>query len=206
MKQLIVEGQKQSRAAKMPWIGEFVPRRGNWITRLAARSILRLFGWYIVGEVPNSRKILMIGGPHTSAWDYIMTLLTAISLGGDLHYLAKQSFFANPLGSLIRWTGGIAVDRQHSRGFVGQMVDEFERRDSFMLALMPEGSRSTVGEWRSGFYYIALGAGVPITLVIFDFGNRRMRLGPILTPSGDYEADLPVIQSYFAGVRGKNPA
>jgi 1-acyl-sn-glycerol-3-phosphate acyltransferase len=206
MKQLIVEGQKQSRAAKMPWIGEFVPRRGNWITRLAARSILRLFGWYIVGEVPNSRKILMIGGPHTSAWDYIMTLLTAISLGGDLHYLAKQSFFANPLGGLIRWMGGIAVDRQHSRGFVGQMVDEFERRDSFMLALMPEGSRSTVGEWRSGFYYIALGAGVPITLVIFDFGNRRMRLGPILTPSGDYEADLPVIQSYFAGVRGKNPA
>ena len=166
---------------------------------------MRLFGWRIVGDVPNSRKILMIGGPHTSAWDYVLTLLTAISLGGDLHYLAKQSFFANPLGGLIRWMGGIAVDRSHSRGFVGQMVEEFIRRDSFMLALMPEGSRSTVREWRSGFYHIALQTGLPITLVIFDFGKRRMQIGPTLTPSGDYEADLPMIQSYFAGVRGKNP-
>ena len=205
MKQLIVEKQQQITGAEMPRIGEQVPRRGNWVTRLAARSIMRLFGWHILGEVPNSSKILMIGSPHTSAWDYVLTLLTAIALGGDLRYVAKQSFFANSFGGLIRWMGGIAVDRRNSRGFVGQMVDEFKRRDTFMLALMPEGSRSRVKEWRSGFYYIALGANVPITLVIFDFGNRVMRLGPTLAPSGDYDVDLPLIQSYFAGVRGKNP-
>lgn len=205
MKQMLVEEQKRITVDNLPWIGESVPRRGNWFTRQAARSIMRLFGWQIVGEVPNSRKILMIGGPHTSAWDYIMTLLTAIALGGNLHYLAKQSFFANSLGGLIRWMGGIAVDRQNSHGFVGQIVEEFERRDEFMLAIMPEGSRSRVKEWRSGFYYIALGANLPITLVIFDFGNKVMRLGPTLTPSGDYKADLPKIHSYFAGIRGKNP-
>ena len=205
MNQLSVGEQEQLAAAEPPRLGPSVPRRGNWATRLAARSIMRLFGWRIVGEVPDLPKILMIGSPHTSAWDYVLTLLTMFALGSDLHYVVKQSAFANPLGGFIRRLGGIALDRQNTRGFVGQMVDEFERRDTFVLAIMPEGSRSTVKEWRSGFYYIALRAGVPISLVIFDFGNRLIRLGPALTPSGDYETDLPIIQSYFAGIRGKNP-
>jgi 1-acyl-sn-glycerol-3-phosphate acyltransferase len=205
MKLLSVEEGERVSYAETPRIGASVPRRGNWATRLAARSVLRLFGWRIVGEVPDLPKILMIGSPHTSAWDYVLTLLTMFSLGGDLHYVTKQSAFANPFGGLVRRLGGVALDRQHTRGFVGQMVDEFERRDTFVLAIMPEGTRSSVKEWRSGFYYIALGAGVPISLVIFDFGNKLMRLGPAFTPSGDYETDLAILQSYFAGIRGKNP-
>ncbi|UCC54441.1 MAG: lysophospholipid acyltransferase family protein [Anaerolineaceae bacterium] len=205
MKLLSLEERQQIAYAETPRIGASVPRRGNWATRLVASSIMRLLGWRIVGEVPDLPKILMIGAPHTSAWDFLLTVLTVGSLGGDLHYLVKQSFFASPLGGLIRWLGGIPVDRQNTRGFVDQMIDEFERRDTFMLAIMPEGTRSKVKEWRSGFYYIALGAGVPISLVIFDFGEKLMRLGPALTPSGDYETELPVLQSYFLGIRGKNP-
>ncbi len=199
----VENNDQKTRATGMPELGTSVPRRGNWLSKAGARALLRAAGWKIMGEVPDEPKMLLVGAPHTSNWDYILTMLTTFSLGCDLHYVGKHSLFNNPLGSVMRYLGGISIDRRTSEGFVEQMVEEFERRESFVLAIMPEGTRDKVHQWRSGFYYIALGAAVPIVLVIFDYGRKIMHLGPSFIPSGDYEADLAQIQAPFAGIRGK---
>ena len=183
-----------------PQMGASVPRRGNRLTKKGARAMMRALGWRIVGEIPDEPKILLVGGPHTSNWDYLFTMLTTYSLGCDLHYVGKKSLFDNPP---MRFLGGVPLDRGTSDGFVEQMVEEFNKRDTFVLAIMPEGTRGKTDKWRSGFYYIAEGAGVPMTLVIFDYGNKLMHLGPTFWPSGDYEADLAKIQAYFEGIRGR---
>ncbi len=189
----------------VPELGESIPRRGGSLSKAGARALMSAAGWRIIGEVPDEPKILLVGAPHTSNWDYIFTVLTTYSLGVDLHFVAKHSLFKKPLGGLMRRTGGLPINRGTSEGFVEQMVEEFNKRDSFILAIMPEGTRSRAEacQWRSGFYYIAQGAGVPITLVIFDYGRKIMHLGPTFWPSGDYEADLAQIQSHFAGIEGK---
>ena len=189
----------------MPELGERVPRRGNGLSKTGARAIMRAAGWRIIGEAPDEPKMLLVGAPHTSNWDYIFTMLTVFSLGVDLHFVAKQSLFDNPLGGVMRFSGGVPIDRQASEGFVDQMVAEFNKRETFVLAIMPEGTRGKVHQWRSGFYHIAQGAGVPIVLVIFDYSNKIMHLGPTYWPTGDYEADLALIQSSFDGIDGKHP-
>ena len=166
---------------------------------------MTLAGWRIAGWVPDSPKLLLIGAPHTSNFDYLLTLLTAMSLGVDLHYVAKRQLFDHPLGGFFRWLGGVRLDRQQTNGFVEQMVREFERREAFLLALMPEGTRSRTKGWRTGFYYIALQADVPITLVTFDYGARLMLLGPSFRPTGDLTADMAAIRSHYDGIQGRHP-
>jgi 1-acyl-sn-glycerol-3-phosphate acyltransferase len=187
----------------IPELGDSIPRRGNRLSKAGARAIMQAAGWQIIGEIPDEPKLLLVGAPHTSNWDYIFTILTTYSLGCDLHYVAKHSLFKPPLGGLMRYLGGISIERGTAQGFVNQMVAEFNRREQFILAIMPEGTRDKVDQRRSGFYHIALGAGVPIVLVIFDYGRKIMHLGPTIWPTGDYEADLAEIQSYFASIRGK---
>ena len=193
----------KEQAQSPPEIGKSTPRRGNWLSNASARAVMSAAGWKIVGEVPDEPKILLVGAPHTSNWDYIFTMLTTFSLGVHLHYVGKASLFNNPLGGMMYYLGGVPIDRSSSEGFVDQMIEEFNKRDTFILAIMPEGTRGGADKWRSGFYHIAQGAGVPIVLVIFDYGRKIMHLGPTFWPSGDYEADLAEIQSYFTGVQGK---
>jgi len=185
-------------------IGPRVPRRGNRVSRQIGRGIMALLGWRIEGEVPNEPKLLLIGAPHTSGWDYVLTILTMMALNGDLHYVVKHSHFNNPLGGVFRWLGGVSLDRSSTEGFVEQIVEEYESREQFALAIMPEGTRSEAAIWRSGFYYIALQAQVPIMLVAFDYGCKIMRLGSAMKPTGDYEADLPIYQAYYENIQGKN--
>ena len=170
--------------------------------------IMRLFGWRVVVEAPDLSKFVFVGAPHTSNLDFFITALTLATLGIDGHFVMKHTPFVGPIGWFLRWFGGIPLDRDRTRDFVTQMVDEFEGRDKFLLAIMPEGTRGKDTEakgWRSGFYYIAKGAGVPLVLVIFDYANRRMRVGPTIFPGESYEADLQLVQSFFVGVEGKNP-
>lgn len=191
------------RTESQPQLGPNVPRRGNRFTRAFAQTILRLFGWRIVGEVPDLPKFVLIGAPHTSNYDFFLTEFAAVALGVDLHFLMKHTVFAGPLDALLRRLGGISVDRSQTKDFVQQSVAEFDRRESFLLAITPEGTRTQVPEWRSGFYYIALGAEVPIVLVKFDYGNKAVRLGPTFYPTGDYETDLIALKALYAGVRGR---
>lgn len=194
----------------LPELGASIPRRGNRLTRFFFTLLLRLMGWRVVGQIPDQPRLVFVGAPHTSNGDFFMTAFTMAALGVDVHFVMKHTPFVGPVGWFLRWFGGIPLDRDRSRDFVSQMVDEFEHRDQFLLAIMPEGTRgkdrdSATKGWRSGFYYIAKGAGVPLVMVLFDYANKRMRVGPMVWPGDSYEADLPRIQALFAGIEGRNP-
>ena len=192
----------------LPSLGTNIPQRGNRLTRGLSGAILRMLGWQIAGQLPDVPRFVLIGAPHTSNLDFFIAALTMAALGIDVRFVMKHTPFVGPVGWFLRWFGGIPLDRDRSVGFVTQMVNEFGTRDQLLLGLMPEGTRGKGGAvkvWRSGFYHIAREAGVPIVLVAFDYGSRCIRIGPAVAPGESYEADLPLFQSHFAGVVGRNP-
>ncbi len=198
------------RQTELPALGASIPRRGNRLTRFLFTLLLRLMGWRIVGQLPDLPRLVFVGAPHTSNGDFFMTAFTMAALGVDVHFVMKHTPFVGPVGWFLRWFGGIPLDRDRTRDFVSQMVDEFDSREQFLLAIMPEGTRGK-GQghdgkgWRSGFYHIAHNAGVPLVMVKFDYSNRRMRVGPIFWPGSDYETELPLIQAEFADIVGRHP-
>ncbi len=200
---MTMELEAYQRPAQMPVAGPNLPERGNAVTRWLAQTTMRLFGWRIEGEIPNEPKAILVGAPHTSNWDMLLALFTAMSIGVEMHYVIKHTVVSNPVGAFLRWTGAIGVNRGTTKDFVQTMVDIFNEREKFVLAIMPEGTRSKVPGWRSGFYYIAHNANAPLCLVIYDYDRKVMGVGPILYTTGDYETDLPRIQSYYEGIRGK---
>lgn len=186
-------------------LGEAAPRRGNKITRGLAKAALALFGWRVMGQIPDLPKFVMIGGPHTSNWDFPIAMLLFIALGIRVSWMAKREFVGGPLGWLWRWMGGVGIDRRAAHGVVEQMVDAFEKREKFVLAIAPEGTRSKVKRWKSGFYHIAQGANVPIFPIVVDYGRKKLQLHPVFAPSGELTADLPQLQALYADVKGKRP-
>lgn len=197
--------QEYKTAPVWPTMGPSVPRRGGILSRMIGRFVLWLVGgWRVTGEMPDYPKMLLIGAPHTSNLDYFLSQATAMAFNADMRFVMKHSPFIGPIGWLLRHLGGVELDRDRSRDFVRQMVDEFNSREKFLLAITPEGTRTKVHEWRSGFYYIALGANVPIGLVKFDFEHRQVRVGPAFHPTGNYEADLATLKGMYAGVKGKD--
>lgn len=178
-------------------IGDAVPRRGTWVSRTLGRAVLALLGWRVTGAFPNEPKMVMIGAPHTSNWDFVVALAAAFSLRLGFSWVGKHLLFRPPAHWFFRWLGGIPVDRRASHGFVQQMVDEFDRRERFLLAIAPEGTRKAVRRWKTGFYHIAVGARVPILLVTFDNVRRTIHVGPPLQPTGELSADLDRILALY---------
>lgn len=169
---------------------------------LLAIFLLKILGWRVVGELPREHKYVLIGAPHTSNWDFPLMLLAVLKIGMDVHWLGKSSLFPSLLGSVMRWLGGIPVDRSKTNNLVAQLVELFHRRDELIVLIPPEGTRSKVERWKSGFYHVAAGAGVPILLGFVDASRRELGFGPLFYPSGDYEADLQRIQSFYRDKRG----
>lgn len=184
------------------------PYCGNALSRSLAKLALRLWRWQVDGTVPAEAKLVLVGAPHTSYFDFVLTKLAAATLGVRVFWVGKKELFPGLLGPLVRQLGGIPVDRSSSQNFVGTMVSEFSGRDRFYLAVMPTGSRSHPERWRSGFYFIAIGAGVPIFPVVFDWSTRTLRLGPVLRldPDAGYEAELARVRSSFDGAQGRRRA
>lgn len=176
-------------------IGDRLPTRRNRLTRGFARGMLRLFGWRLVGEIPNREKLLAIAAPHTTAWDFFLGLGTIFGLGLNVSWLGIDWVVRYPL---MRRLGGVSVDRGQAQGLVGAAIEQYRTHDRFMLALAPEGSRKKVVPWKAGFYHIACGADVPILLVVLDRRNKLLRFGPTITPSGDFEADMEMIRPVYA--------
>jgi 1-acyl-sn-glycerol-3-phosphate acyltransferase len=189
-------------------LGPSVPRAGNALTRALAHGVLGLGGWRVEGDVPDEPKLVLVGAPHTTNLDFALTKLTAAALGVRVSWVGKQSLFPRPLARIGRVLGGIPVDRASSQGFVDAMVAEFGRRERFYLAVMPAGSRATPDRWRSGFYYIARDADVPLLLVGFDWSRRTMRLGPMLRVGREarFEDELARIRAGFDGISGRRAA
>jgi len=170
-------------------------------------TILNLFGWKVEGGIPPElKKYVVIAAPHTSALDFPLGLFARGSLGEDIKYIGKKSLFKQPFGGLMRKLGGYPVDRSKSQNFVQSVVDIFDRHDRFAIALAPEGTRKKVDKFRTGFYYIAKGARIPIIFVTFDYATRVVTFDPEpFYPTEDAEADLKYIWQYYKGVQGRNP-
>ena len=185
-------------------IGDAVPKRGNRFTQTIARSILALFGWQLVGEFPNQSKMILIGAPHTSNWDMVLGMVVIWALKLRAFWWAKQSLFRWPHGGFMRWLGGLPVNRRISQGLVPQTIKEFERRQEYVLVILPQGTRARGAQWKTGFYHIAQGAEAPIVPILFDYGRKLMTFKPAFHATDNVAADLEYLQSLFVGVRGKN--
>lgn len=182
------------------------PRFGNRFTMAVARGILRLFGWRLAGELPAEPRWVLIVGPHTSNWDFIVGVLAKIGFGIGASWLGKHTIFVFPVGWLLRWFGGEPVDRRQPGGVVEAAIERFRTRPQWVLAIAPEGTRKRVEQWKTGFYRIAVGAGVPILPVTFDFSRRVVELNTLYYPVGDEETDLRALRSRYRASMARYPA
>jgi len=167
-------------------------------------AFLKLGGWRIHGDWPAIDKMVLVAAPHTSNWDGINMLAAAGYYRVRLRWMGKKSLTQGPFGWLIKWLGCVPIDRSKSNDVVGAMTEAFAREDRMVLAIPPEGTRNAVREWKSGFYHIAVAANVPIVLSVLDYGKRTVRLAAVVFPSGDYDADLAVIQAHYTDAQGKH--
>ena len=184
---------------------ERVPRRGSKFWQAIGRTILSLFGWSVEGEVPNLPKFVIAVAPHTSNWDFVMGASAMFAMDLRLAFLGKHTLFRGPFGAMLRWMGGIPVDRTAAHGVVADSIQAFEAAGSRILVIAPEGTRKRVERFRTGFLQIARGANVPVVMAALDYGNKRVLLGPTMEPGPDIEADRERVEAYFAPIRGKRP-
>jgi 1-acyl-sn-glycerol-3-phosphate acyltransferase len=170
------------------------------------RLFLRFFGWKTEGQLPEGKKFVIIAAPHTSNWDLPFMLAVAYVFDVQISFLMKQTMFVGPFGPFFRWLGGIPVDRTARHNLVDQCVKVLQERDGLTLAIPPEGTRSKVRYWKTGFYWIAHGAKVPILLGFLDYKRKVGGLGPTFFPSGDLQGDLEKIRAFYVGISGKHPS
>jgi len=155
--------------------------------------------------LPDIPKFVIIAAPHSSNWDAIFMLAVAFALKAKLFWMGKAVLFRWPLGPLVRWFGGIPIDRSTSHNVVAQSIQTFKENKELAMAVAPEGTRKKVRYWRTGFYYIATGANVPIVLGYLDFKRKAGGIGPTVHPTGDIDADMETIQAFYAAVTPKYP-
>ena len=176
------------------------------VLRALSTAILSLSGWQLAGQLPaEAPKCVLIAAPHTSNWDLPYTLMVAFALRLNIRWMGKQQLFRWPFGGVMRWLGGIAVDRSQSTNLVAASARAIRETDGTLcLVVPPEGTRSKTRQWKTGFYWIAHEAGVPIVMAYMDYPRKLSGLGPVFTPSGDIEADMAVIKAYYAQYKGRN--
>ncbi len=165
---------------------------------------LKVRGWKLQGKPPTTPKYVLIGVPHTSNWDFPLALAMAFVYRFDMHWMGKDSLFKGWRGPIMRWLGGISINRSSSNNVVEQTIEAFNASNSLVVAIPPEGTRSKVDRWKTGFYYIALGANVPIALSFLDY---KRKIGGFLStfyPTGDIEKDITQMRSRYAGISGKH--
>lgn len=175
------------------------------LSQLIAQGILRTINWKLNVILPTEKKYVLIGAPHTSNWDFPFALLLKYAAGLKMHWIGKDSLFQPPFGFIMRRLGGIPVNRQSKNNFVAQMVEVYNQCEELVVAISPEGTRSKVDYWKTGFYYIALGAGIPIAMGFVDYTHRILGIGPSLIPTADLQADFIQIQDFYSNIGGKHP-
>lgn len=164
---------------------------------------LKIAGWKLEGLPPKEAKYVLIAVPHTSNWDFPLTLALAFLLRFDIYWMGKDSLFKGPLGPVMRWFGGLPIDRSKANNVVQSTIDAFNHHDRLIVLIPPEGTRSKVAEWKKGFYHIAHGAGVPIGRGFLDYGRKVGGFGPTFYPTGDVDKDIADIQEFYQDITGK---
>jgi 1-acyl-sn-glycerol-3-phosphate acyltransferase len=178
----------------------------NTLLRGVAIAFLRLTGWKVLGKLPeNAAKSVLIAAPHTSNWDLPYTLMVCSVLRLNVYWMGKISIFKPPFRGVMMWLGGIPVDRTQSNNLVVASSEAIiHATGPLQLIVPPEGTRSGTRFWKTGFYYIAAGAGVPIVMAYLDYDKKVGGLGPLFQTTGDIDADMAAIKAFYAGVKGKN--
>lgn len=189
---------------EIPKLGKNTPVRGNAFSRFLGKIGMLLSGWRILGDVPNLPKFVIIGAPHSSNWDFILFLMVIFGTGLRLSFLGKHTLFRAPFGGLMRWTGGISVDRRKRQNTVEQTAEAFNRNEKFALIIAPEGTRSQTKKWKTGFYYIAKQAQVPVVPLVINYDKKTLGFGHPVFTTDDLEADIKLLKAPFVHAVGKN--
>ena len=178
----------------------------NICFKAGSHLFFKLAGWKITGALPaDARKAVLIAAPHTSNWDLPYTLMTAFILGLNVYWMGKAEIFKPPFRGLMMWLGGIPVERDKANNLVAASIDAINAADGpLQLIVPPEGTRSNTRFWKTGFYYIAVGAQVPIVMAYMDYDQKRSGLGPVFVPTGDIEVDIAKIKAFYAPFKGKH--
>ncbi|MGH7787853.1 MAG: lysophospholipid acyltransferase family protein [Candidatus Binatia bacterium] len=180
-------------------------RRTGRFARTLGALVLRLFGWRVEGQLGAVPRAVLIAAPHTSNWDFVFMLACAYVLHLRPMWLGKQQMFRWPFGGFMRWLGGVPVNRGQRDDLVRQVVERFAATPELLLVVPPAGTRGRAPHWKSGFYHIASGAGVPIVCTFLDYHRRVGGIGPAIMPSGDLCADMDLIRDFYEGVTGMYP-
>lgn len=180
----------------------------SMMSRLLEWLIVRFYlaqGWTSVAMRPIPRKAVIIAAPHTSNWDFIYYIGLTRDLGIETSFMAKRQLFQWPLGGFMRDMGGVEVNREKGGNYVQAMIDEFNQRDDFLLTIAPEGTRKSVGQWKTGFYHIAMGAKVPLIVGMMDYAKKTGGLALAFMPTGDYAADMERVEEFYRSTTPRHP-
>lgn len=189
----------------LPEIPSEIPQTNYQLVSALANKLLTLFGWRIIGNFPRESKFILAVAPHTSNWDFIVSVLVMLTLNLKVTFMGKKSIFVWPLKWFLVKIGGVAIDRKHPQGVVGQMVDVFNQSERMILGLSPEGTRSKTKQWKTGFIIIAQQAKVPIVPISLDFKKKEVEIHSPYSVKDDIEQALNEVKAKFVDVCAKNP-
>lgn len=175
------------------------------VMRLISLFFLKCMGWQVEGEAPNIPKYIMIAEPHTSNWDFVIALSMVFVFRINIQIMMKDTWFFWPLGSILRWFGVMPINRSKAGNVVAQCIEDFKRAEEKLLMVPPSGTRKKVRYWKTGFYRIAHGAGVPIVMGFLDYKRKRGGIGPVFHPTGDIDRDMETIHAFYRNISGKYP-
>lgn len=180
-------------------------KKAGWFLNRLARFLFWITGWRLEGRIPDLPGFVVIAAPHTSYWDAVIMLTAGCGFNVKFSWMVKDAAFFFPLGIIVRWFGGIPIDRKRRANIVAQAIEEFQKGEPLFLAVSPEGTRGQADHWKTGFYHIARGAGVPIVFGYIDFKRKVAGLGPTFEPTGDIDADFCEFAKFYEKVTPKYP-
>ena len=206
MTEPIVETRRNS-VVTAEMLGPEVPRRGTAFSQRVGEIWLRLSGWKVTGTPMAVPKAIFIGAPHTSNRDGFLAAAVMLALRLRITVMAKSELFKGPLGGIFRWLGAMPIYRSNSRGGqVEQVAARFSEEENIYIGISPEGTRHASPAWRTGFYHMAVKAGVPIVPFIMDFGRKELHFLPVFYPTGVLTADLPRLMAPYHGIIPADPS
>ena len=187
-------------------LGPLIPTRGNRFAPIVASALLKAAGWRTVGTIPNISQAVVLALPHTSNIDGIYAIPSLFALDLKISIMGKHTLFKVPvLAQLLNWIGVIPINRGDKGSVLQSSIDKFKTGEPLFLGLSPEGTRQYTESWKTGFYYLAVGANVPILPVALDYKTKEIRFLSPVYPTGDIEADLPKIYVQYRGVMPRHP-
>lgn len=188
-----------------PKITQNTPRQGNRFSVWLGCSVLRSLGWRFEGQWCDDKKAVIAVAPHTSNWDFVIGISVVFSLKLKISFFGKKSIFIKPFSYLLESWGGIPIDRTQKHGVVSQIISEIKSRETMLLCIAPEGTRSLVFPWKTGFLHIAHQADIPVFLIGLDYKRKVICLGPVFKPSENIQLEIQKVYEFYAKVHPKFP-